>query len=201
MALRALRRCNFQCAAYLVPVSSEIDPLVPFAGRPPAPGDLRVPISLTVSVIVAVLVGVALGAGTGHGPARATVRSLFFASGFVYLVVSIFDFREHFRLEKLATGRRLAWVVVPWGETVNHIATGLTLSALFAIARPIHLPLGAGDWYCIVAPGIFLVLGWRDELVYHRRRAAQREDIMHTTAHLAAAGMLASFVAMRMGPW
>jgi hypothetical protein len=49
----------------------------------------------------------------------------------------------------------------------------------------------------LFGPLAFLVLGWRDEIVYHRLRTAHREDIMHTTAHLAAGLMLASLYAMR----
>lgn len=180
---------------------SALDPLVQFGHRAPTPDELRIPRSLIGWVLVAILAGAALGIWLGDGAARAAVRSSFYAAGFVYLVVSIFDFKEHFRLEMLATGRRLSWVVVPWGETINHVLTGLVLLGLFVLARPIHPPLAARDWYSVLAPGLFFVLGWRDELVYHRRRAAHREDIMHTTAHLAAAAMLASFVAMRMVPW
>lgn len=182
-------------------MSSALDPTVPFRKRGAVPDELGVPGSLAGSVVVVALVGIVLGLWLGNGAAQKAVRCFFYSAGFTYLVVSIFDFKEHFRLEKLATGRRLSWVVVPWGETINHILTGLALLGLFILARPIHPPLAPRDWYSVLTPGLFLLLGWRDELVYHRRRAAHREDIMHTTAHLAAAAMLASFVAMRMIPW
>jgi hypothetical protein len=54
------------------------------------------------------------------------------------------------------------------------------------------------DWLCLVAPGIFLVLGWYDEVVYHRRRCEHREDIMHTISHLAGGVMLTALYAMRL---
>jgi hypothetical protein len=69
---------------------------------------------------------------------------------------------------------------------------------MLALVRPLDRKrLRARDWFTISAPGIFLALGWRDELKFHRRRSAHREDLMHTVAHLAAGVMLASLYLWR----
>ena len=57
------------------------------------------------------------------------------------------------------------------------------------------------DWVALSLPAAFLLLGWRDELLYHRRRCAHREDIMHTVAHLAAGLMMCSFALSKMVGW
>jgi len=41
------------------------------------------------------------------------VRTIFFSSAFGYLVTSLADFAEHFRLEKEVTGRYFGATVVP----------------------------------------------------------------------------------------
>jgi hypothetical protein len=149
---------------------------------------------------LALAAGVALGVLGEESTTRRITRASFFASAFSYLTVSLYDFWEHFRLEKLATGRYLSWVVVPWGETLNHVATGVTIILFFVLARPLRDPLALRDYLALAAPLAFLALGWRDELVYHRRRSAHREDLMHTVAHLAAGVMLTTFVLYRMVP-
>jgi len=122
------------------------------------------------------------------------LRATFFFSAFSYLIISLIDFWEHFRLEKLATGRYLSMVAVPPGETFNHLLTSLVILGELVLARPLPPQLAPRDWFVVSAPLLFLLLGWRDELVYHRRRCAHREDIMHTTAHLAAGVMMCSFL-------
>src|SRR5438874_1606434 len=88
---------------------------------------LRVPPWLAALLTVAIGAGALVGAlGSAPYPARLP-RAIFFASAFSYLVVSLADFGEHFRLEKAATGRYLAHAVVPIGETLNHAATGLVI--------------------------------------------------------------------------
>ncbi|MCA1662998.1 MAG: hypothetical protein LC659_01740, partial [Myxococcales bacterium] len=128
-------------------------------------------------------------------------RAIFFASAFAYLVLSLLDFWEHFRLEKAATGRFWSMTVLPLGETLNHMATGLVVIAIFVLARPLPATLAARDWLVLLAPALFLALGWRDEIVYHRRRCAHREDIMHTVAHLAAGVMICTYLSSRLFPW
>ena len=148
------------------------------------------------------MTGLALGAATGAGLPERLVRATFFASALGYLSVSVVDFAEHFRLEKEATGSWFSFVAIPVGESLNHAATTIVLVLLLALARPLRPPpLPVRDWLVLAAPLAFFALGWRDELVYHRRRAAHREDIMHTVAHLAGGVMIASLLAMRLVDW
>jgi hypothetical protein len=158
-----------------------------------------VPAWLAAVVVGACAGGVALGAMTGEGrPALQVVRAVFFASAFAYLTVSTVDFWEHLRLEKQVAGRWLAWVAVPPGETVNHLMTTATLALVLLWARPLPARLEARDWFVLTAPVGYFVLGWIDELIYHRRRAVHREDLMHTVSHLAGGAMLAALYAMRL---
>ena len=177
-----------------------MDPTQPYRERAPLPAELRMPRLVAIGVPLLIAAGVALGLFR-EGREPALVRASFFGSAFGYLGVSLFDFWEHFRLEKAATGRWWAATVVPIGETLNHTATGLVVIAFLVLARPLPSPIEPRDWFCLSAPVVFLALGWRDELVYHRRRAAHREDIMHTVAHLAAGAMLCSFALMRFRSW
>ena len=116
-------------------------------------------------------------------------------------MLSLLDFWEHFRLEKAATGRWWSMTVLPLGETLNHSATGLVIISIFVLARPLPAALAPRDWLVVCAPAIFLALGWRDEVVYHRRRCAHREDIMHTVAHLAAGVMMCTYLSSKLFPW
>ena len=181
---------------------TEPDPLLPFAERARPDAALRPAAAIVAAVAVAVVAGAAAGATLSTGaPAYRLLRAIFFASAFAYLVLSLLDFWEHFRLERAATGRWWSMTVLPPGETLNHTATGAVIVALFVLARPLPSLPAARDWFVLASPAIFLALGWRDELVYHRRRCAHREDIMHTVAHLAAGVMIASFLAMRLVRW
>jgi hypothetical protein len=172
-----------------------------FAALGPVPALHAVPRQPAALILSAMAGGLALGfGGRRAGLARRLTRAVFFSSAFGYLGVSLLDFWEHFRLEKKVTGHFLRAQVVPLGETLNHAATGATILALLALGRPLPRRPALRDLYCLLAPGIFLLLGWRDELRFHRRRCQHREDIMHTVAHLAGGVMLASFVAMRLTP-
>jgi len=177
-----------------------MDPTQPYRERGPLPDELRVPPAIAIGVPLAIAAGIALGL-LRDGREPALLRASFFGTAFAYFAVSLFDFWEHFRLEKAATGRWWSSTVVPIGETLNHTATGAVVVAFLVLARALPPVLEPRDWFCLSAPAAFLALGWRDELVYHRRRAAHREDIMHTVAHLAAGAMLCSFALMRFRSW
>jgi hypothetical protein len=181
---------------------TEPDPLLPFSARAPADAALRPPPLVVLLVAVALVAGAVGGATLTTGPsAYRALRAVFFASAFAYLVLSLLDFWEHFRLEQAATGRWWSMTVLPPGETLNHMATGAVIIAIFVLARPLPPALAPRDWLVLLAPAIFLVLGWRDELVYHRRRCAHREDIMHTVAHLAAGVMMCTYLSSRLFAW
>lgn len=143
-----------------------------------------------------------IGAGERPSPPQRATQAVFVGSGLGYLLTSLVDFWEHFRLEKEKTGRYWGFQAVPVGETINHWLTISTLLGLFASARPLPKEkMARRDWFVLLAPAIFMALGWRDELVYHRRRSVHREDMMHTVAHLAVTAMLASFYSLRVLPW
>ena len=181
---------------------AEPDPLLPFAERARPDEALRPSAAIVVAVALAVAGGAALGAlGSSGVAAYRALRAIFFASAFAYLVLSLLDFWEHFRLEKAATGRWWSMTVLPLGETINHTATGAVVIAIFVLARPLPPTLAPRDWLVLLAPAIFLLLGWRDEVVYHRRRCAHREDIMHTVAHLAAGVMMCTYLSSRLFAW
>lgn len=132
-----------------------------------------------------------------RAPHRA-LNVIFFTSALGYLSVSLIDFREHFVLHHRETGRWLGWSVVTIGESINHVLTTLTIIGILVLARPIPAVMETRDWFVVVAPGLFGFLGWRDEIVYHRKRCDHREDMMHTVAHLGAGVMLTSFYALRL---
>jgi hypothetical protein len=181
---------------------TEPDPLLRFSRRPPLADALRPPTLIVIGLGVAIPAGVLLGVAVSPGPlAYRAVRGIFFASAFAYLVLSLFDFWEHFRLEKAATGRWWSVSVLPPGETLNHIATAAVVIGLFILARPLPSVMAARDWFVVFAPALFLALGWRDEIVYHRRRCAHREDIIHTVAHLSAGVMICTYLSTRLMVW
>jgi hypothetical protein len=173
-------------------------PYAQLRGAPPPP--LRVPSIVGALVGAAVAAGPVVGATSRRAPMGLRIaRSIFWSSALAYLVTSLADFAEHFRLEKAATGRYLRAAVVPVGETLNHAATIGTVVSTLALARPVRARrLRPLDAWLLSAPAVFLALGWRDELVYHRRRSTHREDMMHTVAHLAAGIMWTTLYAMRL---
>ena len=175
----------------------------PFARIEKVPPAVRVPPLLGGVIAAAVAAGPLVGLASRRAtvPERA-VRSIFWSAALGYLTTSLVDFAEHFRLEKLATGRYLRSAVVPPGETLNHAATIATVVSALALARPVRRRrLRARDAWLLAAPGVFLALGWRDELVYHRRRSTHREDMMHTIPHLAAGVMWTTLYALRLVRW
>jgi len=166
------------------------------------PEFLQAPGWLWGAAIAAVLLG--LGAGWFSDtkvPAQTAARSIFFAAAFVYALMSSVDFYEHFRMEKLLTGRWFGTQFVPIGETINHGITFMLIVSIFVLARPLKPPLETRDLVLLILPGLFLFFGIRDELVYHRRRSYHREDILHTVSHLSAGIMLTAYMAATLVDW
>ncbi len=173
----------------------EIAPWAELSAR--VPRGLQIPRWLGATVAGAVAAGPLLGLATrGASWQLRAARSIFFGAAFGYLTTSLVDFGEHFRMEKEVTGRYLRAAVVPLGETLNHAGTIATVVTSLAVARPITRSRVREAW-TLLAPALFLALGWRDELVYHRKRATHREDIMHTVSHLAAGVMWTALYTMR----
>jgi hypothetical protein len=166
------------------------------------PAELRIPRWLGVVLATAMATGVALGVlATAGAPALKLIRAIFFAGAFAYLTISIVDFWEHWRLERAVGGGLFTWRAMRLGETVNHALTTVAVVGFLVLARPPPPALAWRDWVALSLPAAFLLLGWRDELLYHRRRCAHREDIMHTVAHLAAGLMMCSFALSKMVGW
>lgn len=160
--------------------------------------ELRVPPLVAAAVGLATLGGAILGAMGGGTVAARLADAVFFASAFAYLSTSLVDFAEHLRLDLEASGRIFSFAAISLGESVNHAATTALIVAMLVLVGPVAEPLDARGVFTLAAPALFLGLGWRDELVYHRRRCAHREDIMHTVAHLAGTAMLAGLYASRL---
>lgn len=181
----------------------EEDPRVGVAPRPfdelrELPAGLRIPPWLAALVVAAACAGVAQSFLTEEGAVVRVFHSSFLGAAYAYLAVSLVDFVEHFRIEKRVTGRYTTFRAIPLGESLNHAATITVILAMMVIARPFPEAPGVRDWLWPAAPALYLVLGWRDELVYHRRRSRHREDIMHTVAHIAAGVMMGGFIALQL---
>lgn len=169
----------------------------PFTARRRLPADLRVPPWIGATIAASVAGGLLLGGVPETERRLRVLRAVFFGAAFGYLTTSLVDFAEHFRLEKIAAGRYLRAVVVPLGESLNHGLTILTvISAIILTGPPLRTDARWRGLWVALAPGVFLALGWRDELVYHRRRTTHREDIIHTVAHLAAGMMWTALYAI-----
>ncbi len=131
--------------------------------------DVKIPWWLWAIGAVAIAAGIAVGVLTGSGVVMQAVRATFFASAFAYFTTSMVDFREHFVFEKQLTASYFSMRAIPIGETINHTLTALVIVGIFVLARPIGRTVEPRDWFVLVAPAIFLALGWRDELAYHRK--------------------------------
>lgn len=151
--------------------------------------------------LVALAVAIAGGLASGLSAPVRVARGVFIGSSAAYGVLALIDFGEHCRLEKQTTGRYLSCKAIPLAETVNHVAIVATVIGFLVLARPYGEHAEARDWFVLAFPVIFLALGWSDELVFHRHRTHQRENIIHTTTHAAAAAMFASTVMYRVVDW
>ncbi|MDE0887389.1 MAG: hypothetical protein OSB70_17845 [Myxococcota bacterium] len=134
------------------------------------------------------------GFAFGHLYAESFNRSswpfaCFCASTAAYIFVVALDFNEHVRLEKFVTGRWLGWKVVPLGESALHF--GIVGCLVVALSMSFHFTALDRIGVLIATIGFF-GLGWCDELIYHRRRALHREDILHTVSHLTGGAVFAT---------
>lgn len=178
------------------------EPVVAFRDVKALPAHLAVPWPVWIVLFVVGGGGLAVGWLTSSdGVAHALLSSTFYCAGGLYLAISVVDFREHFRLERELTGRSLAAQAVPIGETINHAGSILIVGLTLVLPRTVTAALEPRDVVALLLPLAFLALGLRDEIVYHRRRAAHREDILHTTAHLCAGAMFAAWMPLRLIPW
>lgn len=167
----------------------------------PFPEALRLPRWLQAVLGGALLAGplVGLASRKTSTPQRA-LRATLWTSGLAYAAAATLDLAEHFRLEKEVTGRYLTWKAIPPSEAMVHAGIiGTNLGALL-LARPVKRPYGPVDLFNMAAPALFLAFGWVDELGYHRRRTQHREDLIHTTQHLAEGVMWTALYATRLFP-
>ena len=178
------------------PANSDDAASIPFRKRLPLPPALRVPLWAGALIGVSVCAGLVTGALEEVTLPRRLAHAAFLGAGFGYLATALIDFAEHFRLEKLHSGRYTSFDVIPLGESLNHAATVGVVAGVLALSRPLPSVLEPRDWFVLASPLVFLALGWRDEFVYHRRRSVHREDLMHTVAHLAAGAMLAAWAVL-----
>lgn len=178
------------------------EPVVAFDELRALPAHLKLHWLVVVVLILVAALGLAVGALIPNAnPAQSLLSSTFFCAAGLYLTISIIDFREHFRLEKALTGRMLAARAVPLGESINHAGSVTIVALTLVLPRPVTGALELRDAVALALPLAFLALGLRDEVVYHRRRAAHREDILHTTAHLCAGAMFAAWMPLRLVAW
>jgi hypothetical protein len=207
LALRLRAPVDVHLDGHLVWMSSPITPTdVSVVARPFPEQPLARPMRLPQWLVVAI--GVALATGPLAGIAsrrlslpRRILRTLLVGSGLAYAVEVALDSAEHFRLERAVTGHWLRWQAVPLTESAIHTAILATNVSVLLLARPPRHPLGVRDLWVLVAPAVFLGLGWADELRYHRRRATHRENVIHTTEHLAEGVMWAALYASRLPRW
>jgi hypothetical protein len=165
------------------------------------PPELRLPAWFPLTLGAIVVAGLLIGLAPPGPPFARIANAIFSAALYMYIAVSLLDAAEHFRLERHVTGRYLAWAVVPPGESLVHVAIMATLVAAVSLARPIQAPLALRDLLVLGTPVLFLILGWSDELIYHRRRALHREDILHTLSHLAAGLMIVALFVAKVLDW
>lgn len=175
----------------------------PFDALRIVPPHLRIPRLLALAVAASVLFGVVGGATLGAKlpPPQRLAFGINLAATWSFLAISLADFIEHFRLEHALTGKWMSWKAVPLGESINHVATVSVVVTVLILARPFPPELEARDWMVLGAPALYLALGWRDEVVFHRRRAQRPEDLLHATAHLASAVMWVTLLLTRVVDW
>ncbi len=151
------------------------------------------------SRVAALALGVPVGAAHRREPAPVRIlRAIRASSAAAYAVTFLLDSAEHLRLEKALTGHRLRWKAVPLGESALHAGVLASLiSAVLAARRPRRRIRGR-DRVMVLAPAVFLVVGWLDEILYHRRRVPLREEIIHATEHIAEGMMWTSLYALRV---
>ena len=174
----------------------------PFSEVLELPPELKWPKWFPAVLVVMTAAGIAVGFLTSHQGTFVTLsNALYYAALFVYVAVSLLDLWEHFRLEKYVTGKYINFVVVPIGESILHGAIVTVLILFTQLAHPLAENSFLLNLFLLLAPVIFLCLGWMDELFYHRRRALHKEDILHTVSHLAAGTMMAALVIAKMINW
>lgn len=183
------------------PVRAE-EPVRPWDEHRALPPHLR-PTALAWAVLVVGSLGAAVAAflSPADHELQRLARAAAAGSGAAYAIISYIDFREHFLLEKALTGKWWSTRALPLGETLNHAGSGLTLLLLLLLARPVVDAPTARDVVVFLLAPAFLLLGLRDEFVFHRRRSSHREDLMHTTAHLAGGALIASWLVLRVVDW
>jgi hypothetical protein len=164
------------------------------------PAALRIPRWLGALLSIALAAGPAAGLAPRGKPVRHRVlRSILVGSTLAYFITASVDLAEHFRLEKEITGRLLRWTAIPPIEALTHAAIVANNVGVLLLARPLRRRRpGLLDRWLLVAPAAFIALGWGDELVFHRRRTGHREDLIHTTQHLAEAVMWTTLYATRV---
>lgn len=175
------------------------EPVAPFRDTRLDPA-LRIPrwLGLCGGAVLALAAAVGI-ARRAPAPVR-VLRGILASSAAAYALTFVLDMAEHFRLEKALTGHRLRWKAVPLSESTLHATLLANLVAAIATAR--H-PRRSGavrgrDRMMLLAPAVFLAVGWLDELVYHRRRAPMREQIIHAVEHIAEGMMWTTLYALRM---
>jgi hypothetical protein len=174
----------------------------PFSEMRHVPRALRIPIVVAGALAIVVPVAWFVGfASETMIPLRGLVRGFFFAAAAGYIVMAATDVLEHIRLERELTGRVVAAQVVPLGETLLHVLLATTLVAMFSLSPAIRMTSTWGELFAVTAPIAFLLLSGIDELVYHRRRAQQREHTLHAIAHFSGAAMLVAFVTLQFVDW
>ncbi|MCH2174052.1 hypothetical protein MK489_24995 [Myxococcota bacterium] len=152
--------------------------------------ELRVPPSLWLALASIAAMGFVVGGLSASHLGRSTwAFACFCASIASYGFVATLDLKEHLRLEKFVTGRFVAWTVIPLGESALHV--GIVGCLLLAVSITLSQP-ALGSSPLLLATLGFFGLGWLDELLYHRRRALHREDILHTVSHLTGGAVFAT---------
>lgn len=178
------------------PGSSPRGALRPYAGLV-LPASMRIPRWLGGLAIGAAAAGALVGAARAGARTHRLLRAFASASAACYGVVACLDLAEHLRMEKELTGHYLRWDAVPLRESAVHAAIISVNVSSLALARPVRKPERPHEFWVLAAPAVFLALGWIDELAFHRRRATHREDIIHTTEHLAEGVMWTTHYALR----